>query len=468
MSITESMYTIIDIETTGGSPLNDKITEIAVYVHDGSKVIDEFTTLINPERSIPYYISQMTGITDDMVANAPRFFEVARKIVELTEDKVFVAHNAPFDYRFIQSEFKQLGYPFERDTICTVRLSRKLIPGKSSYSLGNLCNDLGITITDRHRAAGDALATVKLLEFLLSINKQSDTDALSPVPDRKGLHPNLNLSIISKIPEKTGVYYLYDEKGVLIYVGKSVNIRNRIKQHLGTAKTLRSAEMRARITDISYEVTGSELVALLVETEEIKKSRPVFNRAGRRSGNQLGLYQYENEEGYICIKVKRMTSAEGIPLTTFSNGDDSKTFLEGLLEKYELCQKHCNLYSSGGACFHYEIKRCMGACIGEESVEKYNIRAQKAIDSIGLSTKSFLLFDKGRNDSEKSVVKVVNGKLIGYGFFDPQSIDGNINLLDDIITPCSDNRDAHVIIRSFLGKAKQGSVIFFNAESQVD
>lgn len=456
------MYTIIDIETTGGSHQRDKITEIAVYVHDGSKVIDEYTTLINPERSIPYYISQMTGITDDMVANAPRFFEVARKIIELTEGRVFVAHNAPFDYRFIQSEFKQLGYSFERNTICTVRLSRKLIPGKSSYSLGNLCNDLGIRITDRHRAAGDALATVKLLELLLSINEQSESDALSPVPDRKGLHADLNLAILSKIPEDTGVYYFYDDKGVLIYVGKSVNIRHRIQQHLGVAKTVRSAEMRSRITDISYEVTGSELIALLVETEEIKKSKPVFNRAGIRSGNQLGLYQYENDDGYICLKAKRMASADGIPLATFSNVDDSKTFLEGLMEKYELCQKLCNLYASGGACFHHEIKQCFGACIGEEPVDSYNIRAQKAVDSIGLSTKSFLLFDKGRNDSEKSVVKVVNGKLIGYGFFDPQSIDGNINLLDDIITPCSDNRDAHVIIKSFLGKAKPGSVIFFN------
>lgn len=462
------MYTIIDIETTGGNPLRDKITEIAVYVHDGSKVVDEFSSLINPERSIPYYISQMTGITDDMVANAPRFFEVARKIVELTDGKVFVAHNAPFDYRFIQSEFKQLGYNFERETICTVRLSRKLIPGKSSYSLGNLCNDLGIKITDRHRATGDALATVKLLELLLSINRQSDSDALSTVPDKKGLHPDLNLTLINKIPEATGVYYLYDEKGVLLYVGKSLNIRQRILQHLGKAKTVRSAEMRSRITEISYEITGSELIALLVETEEIKKSKPVFNRAGRRTCNQIGMYHYENPDGYICLKVKRMTTADGVPLTTFSNVDEAKSFLEGLMDKYELCQTLCNLYSSNGACFYYEIKKCNGACVGEESVYSYNLRAQKAIDSIGLSTKSFLLFDKGRNSTEKSVVKVVNGKLIGYGFFDPQSIDGNIDLLDDTIIPCSDNRDAHHIIKSFLGKAKPGSVISFNVESQED
>jgi len=246
------MYTIIDIETTGGSPLNDKITEIAIYVHDGKKIIDEYTTLINPERSIPYYISQMTGITDDMVSDAPRFYEVARKIVELTEGNIFVAHNAPFDYRFIQSEFKQLGYSFDRDTLCTVRLSRKLIPGKASYSLGNLCTDLGIGIKDRRRAACDALAAVKLLELLLEVNNAGDQPIHNATPDRKGLHPDFNLDILKKIPEETGVYYLYDDRGVLIYIGKSVNIRQRVLQHLATPKTNRASEMRSRIAEITY------------------------------------------------------------------------------------------------------------------------------------------------------------------------------------------------------------------------
>lgn len=463
------MYTIIDIETTGGNAQHDKITEIALYVHDGSKVVDEFVTLINPERPIPYYISQLTGITDDMVVNAPRFFEVAKRIVELTEGKIFVAHNAPFDYRFIQSEFKQLGYNFDRETICTVRLSRKLIPGKASYSLGNLCKDLGIHINDRHRAAGDALATVKLFDLLLSVNKQhNDSDALSAVPDKKGLHPNLDLSVISKLPEETGVYYLYDDRGELIYVGKSLNIRQRVQQHLGTAKTVKAGEMRSRIADVSFEITGSELVALLMETEEIKKSKPIFNRLGRRIGNQIGLYHYEDENGYLCLKSKRMSSADGIPLTTFSTADEARDFIDRLIDDFNLCQTLCGLYTSGLACFHYEIKKCFGACVDEESAESYNVRAQRAINSIGLASKSFLLFDKGRTDSEKSVVKVINGKLIGYGFFDPSSIDGNLWLIDDIITHCSDNRDAHQIIKSFLTKAKPSNVIYFNAESQED
>jgi DNA polymerase-3 subunit epsilon len=157
-----------------------------------------------------------------------------------------------------------------------------------------------------------------------------------------------------------------------------------------------------------------------------------------------------------------MSSADGIPLTTFSTAEESRDFIDRLIEDFNLCQTLCGLYTSGLACFHYEIKKCFGACVDEESADSYNLRVQKAINSIGLASKSFLLFDKGRNDSEKSVVKVINGKLIGYGFFDPNSIDGNLWLIDDIITHCSDNRDAHQIIKSFLTKAKPSNVIFFN------
>jgi DNA polymerase-3 subunit epsilon len=160
------LYAIIDIETTGGSPKTDKITEIAIYVHDGQKVVDEFVTLINPQRNIPYFITKLTGINDEMVKNAPKFYEVAKKIVELTDNKIFIAHNVSFDYGFVKSEFNSLGYSYNRECLCTVKLSRKLIPGKRSYSLGNICSDLGININDRHRAAGDALATVKLFELL--------------------------------------------------------------------------------------------------------------------------------------------------------------------------------------------------------------------------------------------------------------------------------------------------------------
>lgn len=166
------MFTIIDIETTGNRSQHGKITEIALYQHNGQKITDSFSTLINPEIDIPYYITKLTGIDNEMVKNAPKFYEIAKKIIELTEGRIFIAHNVYFDYNFVKEEFKRLGYEYNRKTLCTVRLSRKLLPGHRSYSLGKLCNELDIDINNRHRAAGDALATVKLFEILLEKNKQ--------------------------------------------------------------------------------------------------------------------------------------------------------------------------------------------------------------------------------------------------------------------------------------------------------
>ena len=166
------MFIIVDIETTGSSSRYGKITEIALYQHNGVEITNSFTTLINPEIDIPYFITRLTGIDNETVKNAPKFYEVAKKIVEFTENRIFVAHNVYFDYSFVKEEYKRLGYEFNRKTLCTVQLSRKLLPGHSSYSLGKLCSDLGIEINGRHRADGDALATVKLFEILLEKNKR--------------------------------------------------------------------------------------------------------------------------------------------------------------------------------------------------------------------------------------------------------------------------------------------------------
>lgn len=177
------MYAIIDIETSGGNHKNGKITEIAIYKHDGKQIIDQYVTLINPELKIDWYVKKLTGITDEMVATAPKFYEVAKNIVDITRDCIFIAHNVDFDYGFIRAEFKKLGYDYRRKKLCTVKLSRQLIPGKQSYSLGKLCKEIGIELEDRHRASGDALATVKLFELLL---KQDVGQKLIPRP----INPN--------------------------------------------------------------------------------------------------------------------------------------------------------------------------------------------------------------------------------------------------------------------------------------
>jgi DNA polymerase-3 subunit epsilon len=441
------MYAIVDIETTGGSATSSRITEIAIFLFDGQKVVDEFTTLINPECYIPPMITNLTGITNKMVANAPKFFEVARRIAEITEGATFVAHNVQFDYRFVQAEFKRLGFDYTRNTLCTVRLSRKHIPGYPSYSLGNLCSNLGISISGRHRASGDALATVKLFEKLLAIAP----DLSSGIENSNSLPPNLKAETISSLPESTGVYFLYNSSGDIIYIGKSVNIRKRVLDHTSRPTTKRAAEMLQQIADIGFEVTGSELIALIVEADSIKKHLPKYNKRGRRANSYVGLYSFIDSNGYINLLIDKV-SAKGEPLTTFDNADEAQSYLYRLVSEYDLCQKLCGLYKSNSACFHHQIGQCKGACVGQEPSSEYNYRASRAINSIGLGSDSFLLIDRGRNNDEKSFVKVVNGSIEGFGYFNPDYIGNSANLLSESVTPCGNHRDALMVVRSFLRK----------------
>ena len=359
------MYAIIDIETTGGRPRTDKITEIAVVIHDGETIVEEFQTLIDPERKIPYRITQITGIDDKMVRGAPKFYEVAKRVFEMTENRIFIAHNVNFDYGFIKAEFESLGGSFKRKKLCTVQMSRKLLPGKRSYSLGNLCTDLGIKNEARHRAMGDAKATTELFSYLLKLDGMNANNLLAPGFLRE-LNTKVNLDIIRELPEETGVYYFYNSKDDLIYVGKSVNIKSRVISHLGNNISNKAREMKQQIARIEFDITGSELVALLKESEEIKKKQPVFNRSQRRTYYAYGITYGENENGYLSLKVEKLTKKVD-PLISFSTKMSAREYLFRLVERHELCQQISGLYPEGGPCFQYTIKQCKGACVGRGS-----------------------------------------------------------------------------------------------------
>ena len=362
------MYAIIDIETTGGSAHLEKITEIAIYQHDGNEITDEYVSLVNPERNIPYFITNLTGITNEMVEDAPRFYEIAKKIIELTDGRIFVAHNARFDYSFIRQEYKSLGFNFKRSILDTVALSRKLLPGHKSYSLGNICDDLSISINGRHRAAGDALATVRLFEILMArdIDMNGGRSSLLKNTRVSKLNPKLNTAKIEMIPDEPGIYYFYNEKGDLIYIGKSRNLQQRINTHLSNNSTNRAMEMRDLIADISWERTGSELIALLKESSEIKLNKPVYNRAQRRTGFQWGIFRFIDTNGYLNYRYGQINDDE-IPVSVFTSKEKTKSKLGSLVDTYNLCQKLSGLYDTDGACFHYQVGICKGACIGKES-----------------------------------------------------------------------------------------------------
>ncbi|MDD5185911.1 MAG: exonuclease domain-containing protein [Paludibacter sp.] len=451
------MYAIIDIETTGTSASFGKITEIAIILHNGTTITETFNTLINPECNIPWNITRLTGITNEMVSDAPKFYEVAKKIVELTAGRAFVAHNAVFDYSFVKEEFKRLGYDYKRKTICTVKLGRKLLPGHRSYSLGNICADLGIQITDRHRAIGDALATTKLFEILISQNNILESSLFIhrsyPVADEK----------VAAIPAKTGVYYFYDERGDIIYIGKSKDIHQRVLTHFNNSQTKKAIEMRERIADISWEETGSELVALLLESAEIKKHKPLYNRSQRRSAFNFGLFSFEDSDGYIHLKIDKI-EGEDIPLTTFHFQQEGIDYLHNIADKYALCKKLCHLDNSSDGCFNTQLHHCQGACTGHEHPDSYNQRVTKSIHPLQYRSPNFFAIDQGRTPNEKAIIKIADGRFVGFGFLSTDNTLDNPELFHDCIHKYNDNRDIKTIIKGYLNRNNSLKIIELNKE----
>lgn len=453
-------FVIVDIETTGGSPKASKITEIALYKHNGKEIIDEYETLIDPEIPIPEFITRLTGISDAMVENSPKFFEVAKKIVEFTKDCVFVAHNVAFDYGMLRQEFKTLGYDFRLPHLCTVRSSRYVFPGKDSYSLGKLTRSLGIELNGRHRAGGDALATAKLFTLLMEKDKNGLQTFIHEEINTKILHPNLNLDELDEIPDKAGIYKFFDDANQLIYIGKSKHIRKRIDQHLRNTKTLKGNLLIKDIARIEHELTGSELIALLLESTLIKKHQPKYNRALRKNLFPYGLYHYIDSGGYVHFHIASTSKYTDLPLASFSTKKEGVSQLEKLCAKYELCQKLCELYPTQSSCFHYEIKQCKGACIQLEDHESYNVRADQLIDDLSFNGDSFYILDKGRHKSERSLVLIERGSYAGYGYA-PFHFHSKAPIhWKTFISITNEDRDARSIINVFMRKNDPERILF--------
>ena len=278
------MYAILDIETTGGKFNEEGITEIAIYKFDGHKVVDQLITLVNPEKEIQPFVVKLTGINSNMLKNAPKFHEVAKRILEITKDCIVVAHNSSFDYRILKTEYKRLGYTFERDTLCTVELSRKLIPDKPSYSLGKLCKSLGIPMSDRHRASGDALATIQL--FKLLIDKDVDKTIIESTIkhfDCKKVAEKLT-GFLEDAPTMMGIYYLHNDSGQIIFMGKGNNIKNDLtNQFIKTTK--RGLKIQEQTASISYQATGNLLLTNLKYYLELDSHVPKYNLKSKKRIN---------------------------------------------------------------------------------------------------------------------------------------------------------------------------------------
>jgi len=447
-------FAIVDIETTGGNPSNSKITDISVLIHDGEKIIDEFSTLVNPEIAIPPFIVRLTGISDQMVINAPTFPEIARKIIEITENCVFVAHNVHFDYSMLRSEFKRLGYTFTRPNLCTVKTARMILPGHESYSLGKIAAKLGIIIQDRHRAKGDALATASLFRLLFLKDQQLLTSQISQQFKASNLHPSFDIESLEEIPNKIGIYKFYNETNQLIYIGKSKHLKKRIEQHLGPVKSKKGAKMKTEITRIEHEILGSELIALLFESLAIKQHKPIYNKKLRNSIYPYAIYDETNSEGYIALRIAPTAKENTIPIQLFQSKKEAETFLHYAVKKHQLCQKIVGLYTTNGPCFGYQIKECNGACINNEPSEKYNDRVQSFIDSLDFSSDSFYIIENGRTRNEKGIIHITNDSYYSLGFINQETYKSHASHWNLHLTKYKQDKDSKQLLLNYLKKNK--------------
>ena len=443
------MYAIVDIETTGGYAAANGITEISIHVFDGQKVVEHFETLVNPGKTIPRYIQAMTGITDQMVSAAPAFEEIAEKVFTILQGNIFVAHNVNFDYSFVKSHLDYHGYTFNAKKLCTVRLARQILPGIHSYSLGNLCHSLGIQIENRHRAGGDAAATVCVFKMLLEADTKGIIQAsLNRSSKEAVLPPNVPKAHFDALPYTPGVYYFHDQKGKVVYVGKAKNIRWRVNSHFSNNSDSKQKQNFVRsVYAISFQQTATELMAAILESTEIKRLWPQFNVSQKRAEELFGIFVYEDQNGYmrLAIEKKRKNTT---PIYTFHYKVDGHGVLRKLMKEFALCPKLCFMQTSNDPCVGIEEEHCYGACEKREAAKHYNERVLQAISSL-TKRPSYVVLDKGLTEDEISCIMVVQGSFFGMGYL-PKNFEPNSEqLIAEYITPYKDNSTIRVLLSSF-------------------
>jgi DNA polymerase-3 subunit epsilon len=431
------MYAILDIESTGGKYNEEGITEIAIHRFDGHQVVDKFICLINPEREIQPFVAKLTGINNKMLRSAPKFHEVAKRIVEITEGTVLVAHNAQFDYRILRTEFRRLGYDFQRKTLCTVDLSKQLIPEAESHSLGKLASSLGIPMSDRHRANGDALATLKLFKLLL--DKDSDKKIITEVI-REETHGELSpnqLDMVFGLPSETGVYYMHDKDGEIIFIGKTNDIKKRVNQHFTNVGKI-ARKLQKETKKVTYEKTGSELIAILKAYWEQKKNRPRYNHVSKKKLFTHTIDFSQNGTEHIILDVEKNSSLEHKKMA-FNGTDAAKSFLSKISDEFELCPS--SLGKEG--CMPQQNKGTVMNC---------NEKVHAAFEKYSIQNKDIALTDRGRQTGERSFILIKNGRLQGFGFVELNHQVNNIHILESIMTPMKSDENTTFIVEAYLRK----------------
>ncbi|WP_081211735.1 exonuclease domain-containing protein [Salegentibacter sediminis] len=461
----EQLFAVIDVETTGGGINGNRLTEICIVLLRGSKVIDKFTSLINPEKEIPGHITALTGIDNDLVAEAPKFYELAKKVEEFTRDAIFVAHNVNFDYNVLRNEFKELGFEYTRKKLCTVRLSRKLIPGLFSYSLGKLCDSINIPLSNRHRAEGDTDATVILFQRLLSLDDEYRVinSFLHARSRQATLPPHIDSDQIHSLPESSGIYLFKDKQHKVIYAGKARDIKKRVVSHFYDRMS-KEYHLGQETYHIDYETTGNELVALLLEAECIRKYYPKFNKAQKKPGPVYQIVSYINQRGVLQLALEK-TNKRRESIGIFYSRALALEKLEFLCREFKLCPKYCSLQSNVRECSHYSIVSCEGICSGKEEVEAYNEKVTAAITSITEESSTFVIREKGRHFEEEAFILVKEGTYQGFGFIDTETQVNQPEDYEAFLKRQSATYYTHKILSNYLRKQGAPKLIFFENQS---
>ena len=435
------MYAIVDIETTGGHAAANAITEIAIYVHDGIKVTRQFKTLINPQRKIPLYITALTGITNDMVAIAPCFEEVAAEIYSMLKENIFVAHNVNFDFSFIRHFLKLNGFDLNVKKLCTVRLSRKVFTGCASYSLGNLCRSLKIEIEDRHRADGDAKATVALFDKILQCGGEAHINVmLKKSSAEQWLPVNLDKIQIHQLPSTIGVYYFHDVKGKIIYVGKAINVKKRVTSHFTSNDTEKRRQHFLRhVTKVTCKPCATELQALVLESTEIKRLWPKYNYSQKQQVQKYGLYCFEDGRGYLRLAIDK--KKKNLPaLYQFNLLHEGLVLLKNMVDAFQLNHKLCFLDKTPLADKDLEFL---------EEPHYYNGKVKVALSALEKQLPTFAIVDDGIKKEEKLYMLVEKGSFWGMGYLPSGGKVETLYELKEKLQPFADNDFIRNSIYSF-------------------
>lgn len=444
----EKTFAIVDIETTGGNATYSRITEIAIIIYDGTQIIDRWESLVNPQQYISASITALTGIDNEMVSNAPTFSELAEKIYDLLNHRIFVAHNVNFDYSFVRHELENAGFNWTATKLCTVRAARKIKPGLPSYSLGRLCNSLQIVLENRHRAGGDADATAILLSLLLQWDEAGEiAKMIKKTANDQRLPPNLPPEDFAQLPEKPGVYYFYNEVRKVIYVGKAVNLKKRVASHFSGHKiTPQRQHFLKDIHAISFEVCATELMALILECTEIKKLWPTYNRALKIFEPKCGLFDYEARNGYRYLAAGPVSKNQSC-IETFSNNAQAISVLRELAVQFEIDYRFCKYGSPG------EGENLFSSSTDDlPDAEVHNAQIADAIEFYLNSRPTYAIIDKGRTTDEVSCIYIEKGRLCGMGYLPTDIAITAISDVKDHIERYPSNQYLMGLIRVFAEK----------------